>query len=210
MPEWDVCLFCLKGRQGAAATSEGMEQGQAVPAGRQSGQAWAAARRTTSASWTAPSPASTPGVSIDDNKFEIVDLGSKNGVLVNGKRTPRRFLRTATDHARHDRAEIRVHRRIGRGRGSRRLKPGLPAVRRRPAGVARRALGLGPVEPHGFAVVFMVLLAGENRSGGAARPVERVVPRSDAAAEAQGVVLHEPKQEQDSSTTASRQFRRGT
>src|SRR5436190_9192993 len=33
------------------------------------------------------------GVSIDDNKFEIVDLGSKNGVLVNGKRTPRRFLR---------------------------------------------------------------------------------------------------------------------
>ena len=33
------------------------------------------------------------GVSIDDNKFEIVDLGSKNGVLVNGKKTPRRFLR---------------------------------------------------------------------------------------------------------------------
>jgi len=30
---------------------------------------------------------------IDGNKFEIVDLGSKNGVLVNGKKTPRRFLR---------------------------------------------------------------------------------------------------------------------
>ena len=33
------------------------------------------------------------GVAIDDTKFEIVDLGSKNGVLVNGKKTPRRFLR---------------------------------------------------------------------------------------------------------------------
>ena len=33
------------------------------------------------------------GVAIDDSKFEIVDLGSKNGVLVNGKKTPRRFLR---------------------------------------------------------------------------------------------------------------------
>src|SRR3954471_24173428 len=33
------------------------------------------------------------GVAIDGNKFEIVDLGSKNGVLVNGKKTPRRFLR---------------------------------------------------------------------------------------------------------------------
>src|SRR5439155_15678774 len=33
------------------------------------------------------------GVSIDDNKFEIVDLGSKNGVLVNGKKAARRFLR---------------------------------------------------------------------------------------------------------------------
>ncbi|HEX4385647.1 MAG TPA: FHA domain-containing protein, partial [Myxococcales bacterium] len=33
------------------------------------------------------------GVAIDDNKFEIVDLNSKNGVLVNGKKTPRRFLR---------------------------------------------------------------------------------------------------------------------
>jgi pSer/pThr/pTyr-binding forkhead associated (FHA) protein len=33
------------------------------------------------------------GVAIDDTKFELVDLGSKNGVLVNGKKTPRRFLR---------------------------------------------------------------------------------------------------------------------
>ena len=32
-------------------------------------------------------------MAIDGNKFEIVDLGSKNGVLVNGKKTPRRFLR---------------------------------------------------------------------------------------------------------------------
>src|SRR5436190_13747268 len=33
------------------------------------------------------------GIAVDDTKFEIVDLGSKNGVLVNGKKTPRRFLR---------------------------------------------------------------------------------------------------------------------
>ena len=33
------------------------------------------------------------GIAVDGNKFEIVDLGSKNGVLVNGKKTPRRFLR---------------------------------------------------------------------------------------------------------------------
>ena len=33
------------------------------------------------------------GIAVDGDKFEIVDLGSKNGVLVNGKKTPRRFLR---------------------------------------------------------------------------------------------------------------------
>ena len=33
------------------------------------------------------------GIAVDGNKFEIVDLGSKNGVLVNGKKTARRFLR---------------------------------------------------------------------------------------------------------------------
>jgi pSer/pThr/pTyr-binding forkhead associated (FHA) protein len=33
------------------------------------------------------------GIAVDGDKFEIVDLGSKNGVLVNGKKTARRFLR---------------------------------------------------------------------------------------------------------------------
>jgi pSer/pThr/pTyr-binding forkhead associated (FHA) protein len=32
------------------------------------------------------------GLSIDAGRFEIVDLGSRNGVLVNGRKTPRRLL----------------------------------------------------------------------------------------------------------------------
>jgi VWFA-related protein len=93
MPEWDVCLFCLKSAKARLIMQKG-----AGPRGK----TWPLVGKVVS---LGSGPENSirildgavsgkhAGVSIDGNKFEIVDLGSKNGVLVNGKRTPRRFLR---------------------------------------------------------------------------------------------------------------------
>jgi VWFA-related protein len=93
MPEWDVCLFCLKSAKARLIMQKG-----AGPKGK----TWPLVGKVVS---LGSGPENSirildgavsgkhAGVAIDGNKFEIVDLGSKNGVLVNGKRTPRRFLR---------------------------------------------------------------------------------------------------------------------
>ncbi len=93
MPEWDICLFCLKSAKARLIMQKG-----AGPKGK----AWPLVGKIVS---LGSGPENSirimdgavsgkhAGVAIDDNKFEIVDLGSKNGVLVNGKKTPRRFLR---------------------------------------------------------------------------------------------------------------------
>ena len=93
MPEWDVCLFCLKSAKARLVMQKG-----AGPKGK----TWPLVGKVVS---LGSGPENSirirdgavsgkhAGVAIDGNKFEIVDLGSKNGVLVNGKKTPRRFLR---------------------------------------------------------------------------------------------------------------------
>jgi len=93
MPEWEVCLFCLKSAKARLIMQKG-----AGPKGR----SWPLVGKIVS---LGSGPENSirildgavsgkhAGVAIDGNKFEIVDLGSKNGVLVNGKKTPRRFLR---------------------------------------------------------------------------------------------------------------------
>ncbi|HUJ24463.1 MAG TPA: VWA domain-containing protein [Myxococcales bacterium] len=93
MPEWDICLFCLKSAKARLVMQKG-----AGPKGK----TWPLVGKIVS---LGSGPENSirimdgavsgkhAGVSIDNDKFEIVDLGSKNGVLVNGKKTPRRFLR---------------------------------------------------------------------------------------------------------------------
>ena len=93
MPEWDVCLFCLKSAKARLIMQKG-----AGPKGK----TWPLVGKVVS---LGSGPENSirildgavsgkhAGVAIDGNKFEIVDLASKNGVLVNGKKTPRRFLR---------------------------------------------------------------------------------------------------------------------
>ena len=92
MPEWDICLFCLKAAKGRMLVQKGAQKGKMYPlvgkivnigSGPENGI------RLMDGSISGKHA----GVAIDDTKFEIVDLGSKNGVLVNGKKTPRRFLR---------------------------------------------------------------------------------------------------------------------
>jgi len=93
MPEWDVCLFCLKSAKARLIMQKGSGP---------KGKTWPLVGKVVS---MGSGPENSirildgavsgkhAGVAIDGNKFEIVDLGSKNGVLVNGKKTPRRFLR---------------------------------------------------------------------------------------------------------------------
>jgi VWFA-related protein len=93
MPDWEICLFCLKSAKARLIMQKG-----AGPKGK----TWPLVGKVVS---LGSGPENSirimdgavsgkhAGVAVDNDKFEIVDLGSKNGVLVNGKKTPRRFLR---------------------------------------------------------------------------------------------------------------------
>jgi VWFA-related protein len=92
MPDWDVCLFCLKSAKARLHIQKGMNKGKQYPlVGKVVSLGSGPENSIRILDGTVSGKHA--GVSIDDNKFEIVDLGSKNGVLVNGKKTPRRFLR---------------------------------------------------------------------------------------------------------------------
>jgi VWFA-related protein len=92
MPDWDVCLFCLKSAKARLLIQKGMNKGKQYPLVGKVVSLGSGPENNIRLLDGAVS-GKHAGVSIDDNKFEIVDLGSKNGVLVNGKKTPRRFLR---------------------------------------------------------------------------------------------------------------------
>jgi len=92
MPEWDICLFCLKAAKARLVVQKGAQKGKLYPlvgkivnigSGPENGV------RLMDGSVSGKHA----GIAIDDTKFEVVDLGSKNGVLVNGKKAARRFLR---------------------------------------------------------------------------------------------------------------------
>ncbi len=92
MPEWDICLFCLKAAKGRVTVQKGQAKGKTYPlVGKV--VSFGSAPENNIRVLDGGVSGKHAGVAIDDNKFEIVDLGSKNGVLVNGKKTARRFLR---------------------------------------------------------------------------------------------------------------------
>lgn len=92
MPDWDICLFCLKAAKARLEIQKGMNKGKKYPLVGKVVSLGSGPENSIRLMDGAVS-GKHAGVAIDDNKFEIVDLGSKNGVLVNGKKTPRRFLR---------------------------------------------------------------------------------------------------------------------
>jgi hypothetical protein len=92
MPEWDVCLFCLKAAKARLTVQKGPNKGKAYPlVGKV--VSLGSGPETSIRLMDGAVSSKHAGVAIDNDKFEIVDLGSKNGVLVNGKKTPRRYLR---------------------------------------------------------------------------------------------------------------------
>jgi VWFA-related protein len=92
MPEWDVCLFCLKSAKARVVCQKGATKGKTYPLVGKVVSMGSGPENSVRVMDGAVS-GKHAGIAIDGDKFEIVDLGSKNGVLVNGKKTPRRFLR---------------------------------------------------------------------------------------------------------------------
>jgi VWFA-related protein len=92
MPDWEICLFCLKTAKARITVQKGATKGKTYPLVGKVVSLGSGPENNIRVMDGAVS-GKHAGVAIDDNKFEIVDLNSKNGVLVNGKKTPRRFLR---------------------------------------------------------------------------------------------------------------------
>jgi VWFA-related protein len=92
MPEWDVCLFCLKSAKARIIVQKGAAKGKTYPLVGKVVSMGSGPENSVRIMDGAVS-GKHAGIAVDGNKFEIVDLGSKNGVLVNGKKTARRFLR---------------------------------------------------------------------------------------------------------------------
>jgi VWFA-related protein len=92
MPDWEICLFCLKAAKARLSVQKGAQKGKLYPlVGKV--VSIGSGPETNIRLMDGAISGKHAGVAIDGNKFEIVDLNSKNGVLVNGKKTPRRFLR---------------------------------------------------------------------------------------------------------------------
>lgn len=92
MPEWEICLFCLKAAKARLSVQKGAQKGKVYPLVGKI-VSIGSGPETNIRLMDGAISGKHAGVAIDNDKFEIVDLGSKNGVLVNGKKTARRFLR---------------------------------------------------------------------------------------------------------------------
>jgi VWFA-related protein len=92
MPEWDICLFCLKSAKARVIVQKGATKGKTYPLVGKVVSMGSGPENSVRIMDGAVS-GKHAGIAVDGDKFEIVDLGSKNGVLVNGKKTARRFLR---------------------------------------------------------------------------------------------------------------------
>jgi VWFA-related protein len=92
LPEWEICLFCLKAAKARLSVQKGANKGKVYPlVGKL--VSIGSGLETNIRLFDGAVSGKHAGIGIDNDKFEIVDLGSKNGVLVNGKKTARRFLR---------------------------------------------------------------------------------------------------------------------
>lgn len=92
VPEWEICLFCLKAAKAKLQVQKGAQKGKVYPLVGKI-VSIGSGPETNIRLMDGAISGKHAGVAIDGDKFEIVDLGSKNGVLVNGKKTARRFLR---------------------------------------------------------------------------------------------------------------------
>lgn len=92
MPEWEVCLFCLKSAKAKLSVQKGPSKGKVYPLVGKMVQIGSGPENGIRLLDPAVS-SKHAGISIEDIKFEVIDLGSRNGVLVNGRKVPRRFLR---------------------------------------------------------------------------------------------------------------------
>jgi hypothetical protein len=91
MPEWDACLRCLEGAGAQLLVQKGLDKGKRFPLVGKSVSLGSGPDNVIRLADGAVS-GKHAGLSIDAGKFEIVDFGSRNGVLVNGRKTPRRLL----------------------------------------------------------------------------------------------------------------------
>lgn len=91
MPEWEICLFCLKVAKATLLGTKGPSKGKKYPLVGKTVQIGKGPENYI----RIPDPSVSTrhaGIQIDGTKFEIVDMGSANGTYVNGKKTQRRFL----------------------------------------------------------------------------------------------------------------------
>jgi len=99
LPDWDVCLFCLKSSNAQLVVVKGWAVnkkfplvGKTIAIGK--GQADPTQPADARAIRIPDTAVSTrhAGIQVDGTKFEVVDMGSSNGTFVNGKKVQRRFL----------------------------------------------------------------------------------------------------------------------
>lgn len=92
MPDWDVCLFCLKVAKATLKGSKGPSAGKTYPLVGKTVKIGKGPENMI----RIPDPTVSTnhaGIQINGTHFEIVDLGSSNGTFVNGKKVERRALR---------------------------------------------------------------------------------------------------------------------
>jgi hypothetical protein len=90
-PEWDACPYCLQEAGAQLSIQKGLDKGKRFPLVGKSVSLGSGPDNVIRLADGAVS-GKHAGLSIEAGRFEIVDLGSRNGVLVNGRKTPRRLL----------------------------------------------------------------------------------------------------------------------
>jgi hypothetical protein len=90
-PGSDTCLHCLEEAVARLLVQKGHDKGKRFPLAGKSVSVGSGPENAIRLADGAVSGRHA-GLSIEGGRVEIVDLGSKNGVLVNGRRTPRRLL----------------------------------------------------------------------------------------------------------------------
>ena len=91
MPGWDACPYCWEEAGARLLVQKGLDKGKRFPLVGKTVSLGSGPDNVIRIADGAVS-GKHAGLSIEAGKFEIVDLGSRNGVLVNGRKTPRRML----------------------------------------------------------------------------------------------------------------------
>lgn len=92
MPDWEVCLFCMKVAKATLRGTKGPSAGKTYPLVGKTVKIGKGPENMI----RIPDPTVSTnhaGIQINGTHFEVVDLGSSNGTFVNGKKAERRALR---------------------------------------------------------------------------------------------------------------------